>query len=93
MVNESDLRSYTIKGNTELLTIFSRRSKMVRNIKLTEFDEVDVFLTLTYSDYMQALLRSGYLEDTINIQADPSEDAAEVVINCKRMHSFLNTMI
>ena len=57
---------------------------MVRNIKLTEFDEVDV-LTLTYSDYMQALLRSGYLEDTINIiQADPSEDAAEVAINCKR---------
>ena len=87
MVNESDLRSYTIKGNTELLTIFSRRSKMVRNIKLTEFDEVDV---LTYSDYMQAL-RSGYLEDTINIQADPSEDAAEVAIDCKRKHSFLNT--
>jgi hypothetical protein len=74
MVDEPDLRSYTtINGNTELLTIFSRRSKMVRNIKLTEFDEVDV---LTYSDYMQAL-RSGYLEYTINIQADPSEDAAK----------------
>ena len=67
MVDKPDLRSYTINGNTELLTIFSRRSKMVRNIKLTEFDEVDV---LTYSDYMQALRSGYYLEDTINIQAD-----------------------
>ena len=44
---------------------------MVRSIKGSLLDEVDV---LTYSEYMQTL-SSGYLEDTINIQADPEVDA------------------
>ena len=49
---QPDQRSHTINSNTELFTIFSRSSKMVRSIKLTEFDEVDV---LTYSDNIKQL--------------------------------------
>ena len=59
-----------------LISISNENIKMGRSIKLTEFDEKDV---LTYSDYMQTL-RSGYLEDTINIQADLAVDAEVVAI-------------
>ena len=59
-------------GNTELLfTIFCRSFYMVRSIKGSLLDEVDV---ITYSEYMQTL-SSGYLEDTTNIQADLEVDA------------------
>ena len=49
---------------------------MVRSIKGTLLDEVDV---LTYSEYMQTL-SSGYLEDTTNIQADPEVDVEGVAM-------------
>jgi hypothetical protein len=59
---------------------------MVRSIKGSLLDEVDV---ITYSDYMQTL-SSGYLEDTINIQADLEVDAEVAIL---RESIVLNTMI
>ena len=60
---------------------------MVRSIKGSLLDEVDV---LTYSEYMQTSLSSGYLQDTTNIQADPEVDAEVAMV---RESIVLNTMI
>ena len=59
---------------------------MVQSIKGSLLDEVNV---ITYSDYMQTL-SSGYLEDTINIQADLEVDVEVAMV---RESIVLNTMI